>query len=111
MEGLLSIIQSLSKGPNEKAFPQFVKAYSEHQSLQLQNLSSNDGIIQHITSLMSKQETRQNGYLILTSCLSQIPLDIIEQKSTLWSNLAIKACSQKGSDDIAPLGFRLLSEY
>ncbi|KAL5285047.1 PELP1 family protein [Megaselia abdita] len=108
MEGLLSVLQSLNKSPNDKAVPQFVKAYSEHQSFQLKNLTTNDGIIQHVTSLMSKPDTRYNGYFILTSAFSQLPLETIEQKSVLWSTLALKACSQKGSDDIAPLAFRLL---
>lgn len=67
-------------------------------------------IVSHISNLLNDSATKLQGLLLLNSFLPQCPLDIFEQKGSLWITLSTKVLVQKKPQNTVCLALRVLSE-
>ena len=54
--------------------------------------------------------TKYRGLLLLKAFLKQCPLDIFEQKATLWINLCTKVCAQRKPGNAVGLAYDVLGD-
>lgn len=65
----------------------------------------------HISNLLNDSATKFQGLLLLNSFLSQCPLDIFEQKGSLWITLSTKVLVQKGPHQNVGMALSVLCKY
>lgn len=101
MEGVLSVLQSIL-GTEDDYLEIYLNALEEHEDFHT------DKVVQHISSALSKSDTCRVGLTLLKCYMKQAPLEVVEAKSLLWSNLIIKAFNFKDADSVVILIYSAL---
>lgn len=132
---MLSIVQSFtsSETVNSTYATNLITTLDEHQSFQLKvcivrrsilkyinliNLIKNvtqpnhelDPIVSHITALLNDHSSKLTGLSLLSVFLPQCPLDLFEQKGTLWITLCTKVVAQRKPQSAVAVAFDVLAQ-
>lgn len=86
------------------------RAYFKRDSI-LQSPSELESIVSLITNNLNNHATSYEALLLLRSFLSQVQLDIVEQKGILWLSQCVKICSQKHSPSAVCLAYQVIEDF
>lgn len=64
-----------------------------------------------ITNNINNQSTSYEALLLLKSFLSQVQLDLVEQKGVVWLSQCVKICNQKYSSSATLLAYNLIEDF
>lgn len=103
MEGMLTIVKTITAsttatatdGPHSDHLAQLYAALAEHQSFLLQCPAALADVAAHATKLLHDARQRTAGLLLLNQFLPQCPLDVVETRGIVWTELCIAVLADR----------------
>lgn len=76
-----------------------------------QSINELDPIVSLITNNLNNQSASYEALHLLKSFLSQIQLDLVEQKGIVWLSQCVKICNQKYSSSATSLAYNIIEDF
>ncbi|XP_055371693.1 proline-, glutamic acid- and leucine-rich protein 1 [Condylostylus longicornis] len=86
----------------------YKRSLINHQSFRLSHGKQAEAVYQNIAQKINKQQSQEEGLILLHCFLTQCNLDIIEQKGIMWTTTCLKICSQNRGNSLVSLAYEIL---